>query len=228
MATESSNTAAPDAPTTEAWFQAVREGDTAVLCDMLARGMDVNVKRDSSLGGTALTEALLDMRADAVEEMLERGADPDGAEETALLAALQRKQIAVATFLFDHGADIDVTDNRGRSLLILAAIPGQKEIVEFILSRGADISVRDCFGRTAEETARYCASKMTTTEAIQNLNEVADIIHTTAERREQDARRAEEERQAAERARLHDAVTDQQAQLRRRAAGMKIKIGGGP
>ena len=61
--------------------------------------------------------------------------------------------LAALRVLLDHGARHDLTDNRGRSALMIAAERGHAEIVAHLLSLGADPAAADKSGRTALDLA---------------------------------------------------------------------------
>jgi ankyrin repeat protein len=74
---------------------------------------------------------------------------------TPLMRAADAGRLRVATFLLDHGADINIprggaADNssEGWTALHHAAFAGNRAMVELLLSRGADVSARDLQGQT--------------------------------------------------------------------------------
>lgn len=69
--------------------------------------------------------------------------------------AAARGQLAVATFLLDHGARVNVSAEQdpGASPLHLASVAGHKAMVELLLQRGADIERTDRRGQTALHAA---------------------------------------------------------------------------
>ena len=56
--------------------------------------------------------------------------------------AAQSGQLAVATFLLNNGAEVDLRNNSGETPLHLAAAQGHKAMVELLLSRGADVQAQ--------------------------------------------------------------------------------------
>ena len=74
---------------------------------------------------------------------------PSNNEFTPLGDAARQGQIKVATFLLDHGADINVAQRYGMTALHVAARAGNRAMVELLLSRGADVNAKDGADRTA-------------------------------------------------------------------------------
>ena len=103
-------------------------------------------------GALKLTAALIDAGG---------GADARcGGETTALMWAaghpdLTRTELAVATtkLLLSRGADMDTTDDRGRSALMIAAALNRFETARVLLDAGADRKLRDKGGATAADLA---------------------------------------------------------------------------
>jgi len=52
-----------------------------------------------------------------------------------------------------QGADLEQTDNGGRTALMWAARQGQQECVRLLLARGSRLDVKDKWGRTAIQLA---------------------------------------------------------------------------
>jgi uncharacterized protein len=96
-----------------------REGRTAELEDVIARGVPVNLT--GATGDSLLILAAYHDHPETVRMLLERGADPDRVNDrgqTALGAAVFRRSAASATALLDHGADPHAG---GRSAVEIAA-----------------------------------------------------------------------------------------------------------
>ena len=53
--------------------------------------------------------------------------------------------------LVSRGAAVDLTDDRGKSALMMAAENGHAGVVSLLLDSGADADVRDIDGRTARD-----------------------------------------------------------------------------
>jgi ankyrin repeat protein len=73
---------------------------------------------------------------------------PDLINGEPLWRAANMGRLRVATFLLDHGADVNAMSG-GETPLISAAMNAQKAMVELLLSRGADVNARASNGGTA-------------------------------------------------------------------------------
>jgi hypothetical protein len=85
-----------------------REGSTAELADVIARGVPVNLT--GATGDSLLILAAYHDHPATVRMLLERGADPGRVNDrgqTALGAAVFRRSAESVTALLDHGADPD-------------------------------------------------------------------------------------------------------------------------
>jgi ankyrin repeat protein len=114
-------------------------------------------------GKAAMTYAAARGFAGIVRRLLDAGVDAKfryGNELTALMwAAGHEDGVGVhaaestVDLLLSRGAQIDATDDRGRTALMMAAELGHAEIVEMLIGRGADQTVRDKSGKTALDLA---------------------------------------------------------------------------
>ncbi len=94
---------------------AAADGDPDAVADCLARGADVNYRRD----GTALTAAVGTGNLELIRELLDAGADVDLAETDSeegdfnpLLRAAYDGNAEVVQLLIDAGADLTMTNHR--------------------------------------------------------------------------------------------------------------------
>ncbi len=62
--------------------------------------------------------------------------------------------VTMIDFLLAQGANINMCDNTGATLLMLAAKQGERRVVRFLLSRKADVRAHDVRGWTAVDYAR--------------------------------------------------------------------------
>jgi len=104
-----------------------------------------------------LFEAARDGDVERVQELIVAGADVNdttaGHGMPALAIAIDQAsrdvgQVAVVELLISHGARLDLTDSRGRTLLIHALTKGAA-VVKVLLDAGIDVNAQDDFGRTA-------------------------------------------------------------------------------
>ena len=56
--------------------------------------------------------------------------------------------------LLDHGAELDLQDNRGWSSMMIAAKMGHSGVVEILIKSGASIHIKSSNGQTAAKLAR--------------------------------------------------------------------------
>lgn len=82
---------------------------------------------------------------EAMEQLLEKGADIDALDEhgqTALMLAAMQGHTAVARFLIARSARLDHTAKFHLTALMLAVIGGRADIVRALVEAGADLTVR--------------------------------------------------------------------------------------
>jgi ankyrin repeat protein len=76
-----------------------------------------------------------------------------------LLEAVWSKDHAKADFALDHGAWVDVSDEKGRTALIWAISANDVYLVQALLSHGARVNLRDSHGRTALTWTNYSGNR---------------------------------------------------------------------
>jgi ankyrin repeat protein len=141
---------------------------------LLDHGANPNARAKSGA-----TPILMTRGAEVIGLLLAGGADARArskAGETALMEAAIRGDVAGAKLLLDKGAEVNASDHRGYSALMLAAqYDGDSpELVRLLLARGADPTA------VAEgETALSLASKRGETEVTKLLREKASAGRTT-------------------------------------------------
>ena len=113
---------------------------------------------DSEMHRTMLHVAAGWARADAVEALLEAGANPNAAddvdEETALHIACESGSLACVEKLVDAGCELDRANGDGWTALHIAATEGHEGIVKELLDAGADIDRANVDGWSALRLAR--------------------------------------------------------------------------
>ena len=145
---------------------AARTGNPGVVERLLAAGADPNVT--ATRGQTALMWAVSQRHSDVVGVLLEYGSDIHARSETwsqvmavprhsspanqqavphggntALTFAARVGDLASARMLVNAGADVNDTDERGVSVMVLAAHSGFGDLVEFMLDEGADLNAAE-------------------------------------------------------------------------------------
>lgn len=113
-------------------------GDTALIDDLLKRGLPVDMAGNSR--ETPLMIACEKGMYQAAARLLERGAGVDARDrfkKTALMKACGKGHVKLIGLLIDHGADIEARDNWDNTPLMLAR---DLTTVAFLVSRGADVS----------------------------------------------------------------------------------------
>jgi hypothetical protein len=144
---------------TERAANAAATGDTGELRRLLDNGVSPG---DAIDGDTLLTLAALGGHVEAVQLLLDRGADCNALASgggSAIHSALIAPQPSpgVIRALLAAGADPNVQDDAGRTALHWAAWRGSNadaDEVTALLEAGADRSLRDSMGRTPSEAAR--------------------------------------------------------------------------
>ncbi len=108
-------------------------------------------------GATALISYVWRTRRDAVEKLLERGADvnaQDADGDAALHGAAQMGDVEIINLLLDKGADPNMKNRLGGTPLMWAAVFGNESAAVRLLERGAYPALKDADGMTALDWAR--------------------------------------------------------------------------
>ncbi|MCJ1326725.1 hypothetical protein MMC10_003390 [Thelotrema lepadinum] len=113
---------------------------------------------DLLAGNTGKAEKFLTTSPDA--GLFVNGRDPDG--NTTLIIASAEEQPYMLRLLLEHGANVNSSNDRGRTALMEAALWGCVKNVEILLAHGADKHLRDKVDWPASWFAR--ASKFNTEE----------------------------------------------------------------
>lgn len=79
------------------------------------------------------------------------GGKPD--LEAGLLKAAEAGKLDDVTALLEKGADIDTTDDFGRTPLMMSALGGHTRIAKVLIDAGADIGAAAKYGQTALQFA---------------------------------------------------------------------------
>ena len=112
-------------------------------------------------------------RLEVINALLARGASvdrPNHRGETAVLAAMNYKDVKTAEVLLEKTQNIDKKDNLGESALSIAARRGYTEIVALLLKKGANIHQKNTYGSTPLEIAQK-SRKPEVVELLENAAE---------------------------------------------------------
>lgn len=149
-------------------LQVAAKGDTAKVKELLAKGVNVNVR--GSDRNTPIMEAAYGMHLDTAKLLLDHGADlsakkNDGAtpiglagrskdmEElfkrvTALVDASRKGNDQAVKGLIDKGTPVNGLDQSGQSALTEASWNGKTETVKLLLEKGADPTIKKSDGES--------------------------------------------------------------------------------
>lgn len=115
---------------------------------------------------TALAQSL-HAQDPAMQQLLEGGANPDGAGENQspiIFSAIGSQNWRNYELLVTHGANVNVLDETGRSTLISAAELSQWKIAMDLLARGVDVAVQSRDGVTIASVVARTQSTNATNE----------------------------------------------------------------
>jgi hypothetical protein len=132
--------------------KAAMERDTAKVMALLGQGANVNAKGKIS-GWTPLMLAARKGDTELLNLLLSHGADVDAKSlvqnRTALMEAVRNRKIQAAKILLAAYPDVDAVDWEGYTVLMFAAVSGQRDSVNVLLAHGADVNVKNKVGSSA-------------------------------------------------------------------------------
>ena len=135
---------------------AIERDDVELLRGLLGQGLENEICK----AGLPLVEAARRGRVEALEALLQQGAEVDRLEKggrSALIAAAEESQLAAARLLIDHGADVNLGGVRTGGVppdevwgtpLIAAVSSENREMVDLLLASGADVHLATEQGST--------------------------------------------------------------------------------
>lgn len=155
----------------EEMMRAIFNGDAVKIAEMIAGGMDVNIR--DKYEWTPLIQAARYSKTEIIKLLLSKGADLNAQSKqgvTALHIAASQSHLEIVKILLEYGAsvaDIRITPDRDfptasqkkvnntkvlteyyKSPLLRASEIGNTEIIKLLLSRGANVNARNIIGRT--------------------------------------------------------------------------------
>lgn len=89
---------------------------------------------------------------EAITKLLKDGADIDATDErgrTSAMIAVHTNQLELFNLLVEHGANINIRDNRLDNPLLYSGAEGKLDFVKAAIAAGADTTVTNRFGGTA-------------------------------------------------------------------------------
>lgn len=89
---------------------------------------------------------------EAITKLLTDGADIDATDErgrTSAMIAVHTNQLELFTFLAQHGANINIRDNRLDNPLLYSGAEGKLDFVKAAIAAGADTTITNRFGGTS-------------------------------------------------------------------------------
>lgn len=142
---------------------ACRHDNYALFDFLIENKAQVNIQSPS--GGSPLAEAILHLDGGYMDQLFERGADPNyGSAVPAWYCALDSDNYYVLEYLFECGADVNRVSSSGGSVLhyLTYTYVGGDDIydektegfINILIARGLDPFIKDPYGKTAMDYAR--------------------------------------------------------------------------
>ena len=127
-------------------------GNVAIIETTLSKGLDINIKDICGSGVTPLPVAIAFKNLEAVNYLLDKGADPFVANKVSgvnsLHLATVQGDIEIIKAILSRGFDINIKCSEGLTSLMIAAFTKKVTVVDYFFDNGADPTLRDSFGRT--------------------------------------------------------------------------------
>lgn len=151
---------------------AAEKGDLNKTEALLNAGIYVDEPCWNENGGTALTAAALEGKAEVVRLLLKRGANPNvlrGSLTPLMLIALYRDtNLETVRALIEGGTDLEIRDMHGETALILASRQGRTEFVRELINFGVNIHSSSSSSKTTPLMAAAGAGQVSTVKVLLN------------------------------------------------------------
>lgn len=126
------------------FLMALYKGDIAVIDSCLAVGVDVNIRDVNDV--PAIMVAANSGNVEAVKKLLEKGANVNARStmyynSTALMEIAANRDVAMASYLIDNGANVHLVDSFGDPAINWAAYYGDVPFVDLLVKNGASWEV---------------------------------------------------------------------------------------
>ncbi len=151
-----------------------------IITDLVTAGADPLQPRPA--GGSSPAEFVLKGDSgDWIRAMLDGGLSPDARDkihhQPILFETIKAKNTETLKAMLDHGANIDITDSLGNTLLIEAFDFGEYDHVLLLLERGADPDFRGKFGWTmGNQLQRFLDRSKANDEHHQDLIKIKEKL----------------------------------------------------
>ena len=124
------------------------KGSQAQVLRLLENGAELDMGDDTEK--TALHYAVLNGHVNIVKILLQEGADPNVQDENgcSCLLLLRKNVEKILPLLIEFGANLELANFEGQTLLNISAKNKDKAFIKFLLNSGADINTQDEKGMT--------------------------------------------------------------------------------
>lgn len=142
-------------PTPHHVIQAAQKGQTEVLKQLMATGLDINQPDEN--GSYPFLYPVSLGHLDTVKFFVEHGADLTLEEVTpegkyigpALILAALNGDLPMTKYLLEQKADINIQNSYGETPLMLAVAKGYTDLALFLIEQGANVNIQKKVGTTA-------------------------------------------------------------------------------